>query len=231
MTAWIRRRVRAIAITLMQRLYVFMHEAVESQLPQFANRPLQLRIELPRRIYDSEYMHIGDNVHIGPNSLLIAQTHYPPETMRHPSNATPPQRFTPKIVIGHRVSSTGGLILGAMCEIVIDDDVMFAANVLVSDGLHGFASVDVPYKYQKMWRIAPVHIKRGCWIGQNVVILPGVTIGELSIIGANSVVTQSIPPRTIAVGNPARVIKRWDPVSRSWQPASERVMQSEANYV
>jgi len=48
------------------------------------------------------------------------------------------------------------------------------------------------------------------------VILPGVTIGEYSIIGANSVVTKSIPPRSIAVGAPAKVIKQWDDKSDRW---------------
>jgi acetyltransferase-like isoleucine patch superfamily enzyme len=71
-----------------------------------------------------------------------------------------------------------------------------------------------------MFRIAPIVIKRGCWIGQNVVIMPGVTIGELSIIGANSVVTGNIPPRSIAVGAPARVIKTWDAASRAWVPVT-----------
>jgi acetyltransferase-like isoleucine patch superfamily enzyme len=71
-----------------------------------------------------------------------------------------------------------------------------------------------------MFRIAPIVIKRGCWIGQNVVVMPGVTIGELSIIGANSVVIGNIPPRSIAVGAPARVIKTWDATARAWVPVT-----------
>jgi len=51
-----------------------------------------------------------------------------------------------------------------------------------------------------------------------VVVLPKVTVGELSIVGANSVVTQSIPPRSIAAGNPARVVNRWEEASGCWQP-------------
>jgi lipopolysaccharide O-acetyltransferase len=65
-------------------------------------------------------------------------------------------------------------------------------------------------------RISPVLIKQGCWIGQNVVILPGVTIGELAIIGANSVVTTSVPDRCIAVGVPAKVIKEWNKDIEGW---------------
>lgn len=62
----------------------------------------------------------------------------------------------------------------------------------------------------------PVTIGRNCWIGARVIILPGVTIGNFSIIGAGSVVTKDIPEYSIAVGNPAHVIKKWDPDSKAW---------------
>jgi len=107
--------------------------------------------------------------------------------------------------------------ISALREIVIEDDVMFASNIWICDGLHGYENVNLPYKYQPMFRIAPIKIGRGCWIGQNVVIMPGVTIGELSIIGANSVVTNNIPDRSIAVGSPARIVKRWNEETQSWQ--------------
>lgn len=203
-----------------RRWYAFTQDIIEADLPVFANRPNNLRIELPRRIFESHCIYVGDDVHIGPNSLLVAQTYYPTEVMRHPLDRRPPQRFDPKIVIGNRVTATGGLTLAAMHLIAIEDDVMFAGNVLVSDGLHGFAHADEPYKYQPMWRIAAVTIKRGCWLGQNVVVMPGVTIGECAIIGANSVVTHDIPARSIAVGCPARVVKQWDDGARCWRSAA-----------
>ena len=60
-----------------------------------------------------------------------------------------------------------------MSEIIIEDDVMFATNVNVTDGFHGYTRIDEPYKYQEIIRIKPIRIKQGCWIGQNVVIFPG----------------------------------------------------------
>lgn len=161
-------------------------------------------------------MHIGDNVSLGPNSLLVAQTLYPSREMQNPQQPVPLQHFEPKIVIGHRVTSTGNLTVDAMQSVVIEDDVMFASNVIVMDGLHGFQTANEAYKYQPMWRIAPVVIGRGSWIAQNVVIMPGVSIGEYAIIGANSIVTRSIPARSMAFGNPARVVKRWDERSNGW---------------
>jgi len=129
---------------------------------------------------------------------------------------TSEQKFEPRIVIGNRVTATASLTLGAHEAIIIEDDVMFAANVNLTDGFHGFVNADEPYKYQPIFRIAPIAIKRGCWIGQNVVILPGVTIGEGAIIGAGSVVTRDVPANTIVAGNPARVIRVFDRASESW---------------
>jgi lipopolysaccharide O-acetyltransferase len=54
-----------------------------------------------------------------------------------------------------------------------------------------------------------------------VVIMPGVTVGALSIIGANSVVTKSIPDRCIAIGAPARVVKTWDERAKAWVAVGE----------
>ena len=198
-----------------------MEMLAEAQLPEFANSPRNVRIERLWRIFHPHRIHIGDDVSIGPGSLIVPQTRYPSSVMRHPEMQIARQTFDPRIVIGNRVTSTGMLTIAAMQEITIEDDVMFASNVMVSDGMHGFETANVPYKYQKMWKIAPIVIKRGCWLGQNVVVMPGVTIGELSIVGANSVVTKSIPRRSMAVGAPARLIKRWDETAGKWIPVGD----------
>jgi acetyltransferase-like isoleucine patch superfamily enzyme len=198
-----------------------MEAAAEADLPRFANNPKNLRIMRPRRLFSTHRIYMGNDVSIGPGALLVPQVHYPSSVMRHPDEKHAVQTFDSKIVIGNRVTSTGLLTIAAMQEITIEDDVMFSSNVLVSDGMHGFENASVPYKYQKMWKIAPIVIKRGCWLGQNVVVMPGVTIGELSIVGANSVVTRSIPPRSIAAGVPACVIKRWDETAGKWIPVDD----------
>lgn len=223
----LKRLVRALVIPLVRHL----HAIVEDDLPRFANQPRNLRIELPRRICEPQCMTFGDDVQIGPGSLLLGQMCYPTETMRHPDVDGPIQIFSPKIVIGNRVTATGGLTIAATQEITIEDDVMLASNVLVADGLHGYEHANAPYKYQRMFRIAPIVIKRGSWIGQNVVVMPGVTIGELAIVGANSVVTRDVPPRSIAVGSPARVTKRWDSVKQRWLSVRTRRLEPESEPV
>jgi acetyltransferase-like isoleucine patch superfamily enzyme len=190
-------------------------------LPTFGNHPQNIRIDLPRRIINAQYMFLGDNVWLGPGSFLIASTRYPGPAIQNPELKLSLQQFSPKIEIGHRVTSTADLQIAAYREVIIEDDVLFASNVHIEDASHGYLTATIPYKYQPISNIAPVLIKRGCWIGQNVVILPGVTIGECSIIGANSVVTTSIPDRCIAVGAPARVIKQWDDIMDRWIATTE----------
>ncbi|MCB0168537.1 MAG: acyltransferase [Anaerolineae bacterium] len=141
--------------------------------------------------------------------------------MTHPTLPQVRQTFSPQIIIGQRVTATAGLQVAAHHNVTIEDDVLFASNVNITDGLHGYQDPDTPYKYQPIFRTEPILIKRGCWIGQNVVILPGVTIGEQAIIGANSVVTKSIPDRTIAVGSPAKVIKQWNEELQQWRSVSD----------
>jgi serine acetyltransferase len=215
---------KRIALSLFRRLHGVYWRLAEQDLPRFANAPQRLRIELPRRLSGPDYMHFGDDVNIGPGALIVAQTRYPTSVMQHPQQPRPLQEFSPSIKIGRRVTSTGALTISALESVTIEDDVMLASNVFISDGMHGISRVDEPYKYQPLERIAPVTIQRGCWIGQNVVIMPGVTIGEMTVVGANCVVTHSMPPRSIVVGAPARVVKRWDD-TRGWvKVSSEKVL-------
>ena len=215
-TRLIRRLIKHFGIKLGVLIHEVNHIVAYKTLPKFGNNPKNLRIDLPRRIINPDRMFLGNNVFLGPGSFMIAMTHYPTMTMEHPEKKQPIQRFNSKIIIGNNVTSTADLQIAAQSEITIENDVMFAANIHINDAFHGYENANEPYKYQKISRIAPVLIKRGCWIGQNVVILPGVTIGQYSIIGANSVVTKSVPDRCIAVGSPAKVMKQWDENANRW---------------
>ena len=199
------------------RLLAVREDIEGATLPRFGNRPVNLKISLPRNIAGAERILIGDQVNFGPGCFLIAMANYPDAKMASPDYPLPPQIFHSSIAIGNRVTATAGLQIFAQDSVTIEDDVMFASNVFINDGSHGYQNGNLPYKYQPITQIAPITIKRGCWLGQNVVVMPGVTIGELSIIGSNSVVKDSIPPRSIAVGSPAQVIKQWDSQSGRWE--------------
>lgn len=193
-----------------------LHAISCRSLPAFAGNPSGLTIELPRNIANPERITIGCNVSLGPGCMLMAIKQYPGAWMKSPGIEVETQYFDSRIIIGDNVTATERLQVASCAEVIIGNDVMFASNVHINDSLHGYGRTDVPYKYQPLQGIAPIKIGHGCWIGQNVVILPGVEVGDLSIIGANSVVTRNIPARVIAAGSPARIIKEWDGESESW---------------
>lgn len=102
-------------------------------------------------------------------------------------------------------------------DIVIGNDVLMASDILLVTHNHGIDPIsDIPYMDQPL-ETKPISIGDGCWLGDKVIVLPGVTIGEKSIIGAGSVVTKDIPPYSIAVGNPAKVIKQYDFQEKEWK--------------
>jgi acetyltransferase-like isoleucine patch superfamily enzyme len=198
------------------------HTIAQATLPKFSNNPHKLTISLPRRIINPERIFIGDKVSLGPGSFLYAVTHYPTDVMRHPQKKQDVQTFDSMIVIGNNVTATADLQIAAASRVTIEDDVMFASNIHINDSYHGYNTAEEPYKYQPLVKIAPIVIKQGCWIGQNVVIVSGVTIGEHTIIGANSVVTETIPAKCIAVGTPARVVKTWNKSRQQWVRADKK---------
>lgn len=124
-----------------------------------------------------------------------------------------------KIEIGNRVIVRPGSMLSAEPGpdgkgITIEDDVLLGPGVHIYCSNHNFSSPETPIIEQGHALSKEVVLRRGCWIGANVVILAGVEVGENAVIGAASVVTKTVPPRVVAAGNPARVIRTIDERSR-----------------
>ena len=92
-------------------------------------------------------------------------------------------------------------------SIIIEDNVMMGSGVHIYVENHCFDDSNIPIIDQGHYQAQKVVLKKGCWIGANAIILPGVTIGENSVVGAGSIVTKSIPNGVVAVGNPAKIIK------------------------
>lgn len=85
-----------------------------------------------------------------------------------------------------------------------------ARYVYISDHSHAHASVKEAIKDQGIAKVSPVRICEGAWLGQSVVVCPGVTIGRNAVVGANSVVKHDVPDFCVAAGAPAKVIRRVD---------------------
>ena len=112
----------------------------------------------------------------------------------------------------------GSGIVGHLA-IDIGNDVWTGHHVYITDQNHGYEDVTRPISQQTQPE-RPVVIGDGSWLGAGSVVLPGATIGKHVAVGANSVVTGELPDFCVAVGAPARVIKRYDPAS-GWKPADE----------
>ena len=105
--------------------------------------------------------------------------------------------------IGKRVIIMNGCLMMSAGGITIEDDAQIAANVQLISNNHDLQN-------RMVITCKPVRICRRAWIGAGTTILPGVTVGENSVVGAGSVVTRDVEPNTIVAGNPARVIRRID---------------------
>lgn len=113
-----------------------------------------------------------------------------------------------RVVIRPQSMLFGETVIEMPVSILIEDDVMIGSGVQIHVNNHRFDDPNIPLIDQGYYPDEQVVLKKGCWIGANSIILPGVTIGENSVIGAGSIVTKSIPDRVVAVGNPAKVIKK-----------------------
>lgn len=99
--------------------------------------------------------------------------------------------------------------------VIIGNHVILAQNIVVSGLNHSYEDVRLPVSKQKV-STALIIIEDECWIGANAVITAGVTLGRHCVIAAGSVVTKTIPPYSVAVGNPARVIKQYNFETKQW---------------
>ena len=156
----------------------------------------------PTTIFNEQYIHVGANTLIGPDISLSA-------------GMIPGQQCitNPVVTIGDRCLIGRGSGIVGHFSIEIGNDVWRGHNVYITDQNHGYEDDSRPISQQSQPERA-VKIGDGSWLGYGSVVLPGVTIGEHCVIGANSVVTRDVPSFSVAVGVPARVIKKY--VDNSW---------------
>ena len=118
-----------------------------------------------------------------------------------------------KISIGKNVVIRPGTMLFADTRpngatITIEDDVLMGSGIHIYVSNHKFDDPNCSIIEQGYYNSKPVLLKKGCWIGANTIILPGVTIGRNVVIGAGSVVTKDVPDCVVALGCPAKVVKK-----------------------
>jgi acetyltransferase-like isoleucine patch superfamily enzyme len=106
----------------------------------------------------------------------------------------------------------GNVVIG---PVTIGNNVIFAQNIVMSGLNHSYEDLNLPISKQKE-TTSLITVEDDCWIGANAVITAGVTIGKHSVVAAGAVVTKSVPPFSVAVGNPARIIKQYNFEKKQW---------------
>jgi len=133
------------------------------------------------------------------------------------------QKSKKSLIFGRNIQLNDYVHITAMNNVVIGDNVLMASKIYISDCSHGFYSGEEmdsspeQHPIDRSYNISEVIIEDNVWLGEFVSVLPGVTIGKGAIIGSNSVVTKDIPANTIAVGSPAKVIKKYNFETKKWE--------------
>ena len=121
-----------------------------------------------------------------------------------------------KLIIGNHVAIRRFSQIYALQSIIIEDGVLMAENTFISDNTHTFTDITTPVRDQDIKPLGNVVIGSGTWIGRNVVV-NGCKIGRNCIIGAYTFLKKDIPDYCVVVGNPARIVKRYNPQSGQWE--------------
>ena len=145
-----------------------------------------------------KYIEIGDNFYARSGLRLEAWDSYMDI------------KYSPCIRIGNHVSLGENCHIGAINFIEIGDNVLMGSKIYITDHQHGTTDYDElqkPPAERKLYSKAGGKIEKNVWIGDNAVIMPGVTIGQGAIIGSNAVVTKDVPAFSVVGGIPAKIIK------------------------
>ena len=148
-------------------------------------------LQPPVRLAGEARIAIGSDVWVGAGSWLQSLSDEPGIAL----------------AIGDGTSVSGNVVISAAHSVRLGKKVLLARGVYISDHIHNYGDTTTAVLDQGIGRLEPVEIGDGAWLGENVVVCPGVTIGRGAVIGANAVVTADVPAHSLAVGAPARVVR------------------------
>ena len=149
-------------------------------------------------ILNPQYIKIGHDCTIGRFLVLTAYDSFNQEA------------FAPEIIIGDNCSIGDSAHITAINRIIVGNNFLAGKNILITDNSHGRSDgkkISIPPLKRHLYSSGPVIIGDNVWIGDKVSILPNVSIGDGCVIGTNAVVTKNVPPYSLVVGNPAKIIK------------------------
>lgn len=186
---------KRIYLSLRWRIWYTINKSKFKQLGKktFIHKPLSIE--------GKQNISVGKNVYVAYKTWLAAM---------------PYTGFNDcKLIIGDGCRIGNFNHIYATQSIIFGNNVLTADKVYISDNLHNYEDISIPILRQPVKQIGTVTIGENSWIGENVCIM-GANIGTHCVIGANSVVTKDIPDYCVAVGTPAKVIKRYCFKTNTW---------------
>ncbi len=175
----------------------------------FLNKRIKKGVFIGRRteVKNRKYLYIGKNARIG--NGFIARFYDNFEGVK----------YEPSVIIEEDAYIGDNFKILSNDKVKICKNALLASDIFITTENHGMdPECGIKYGKQTLTN-KPVELGENCWIGEKVVILPGVTVGKYSIVAAGSVVTRSVEDYTIVAGNPARVIKKYNFETKTWEKA------------
>lgn len=159
------------------------------------------KLSYPIRVERGKFISIGKNAEIYSNSFFQAVQETPADS--------------PSITIGNNVRVWSNVQVSAAQQMIIGNDVVLSANSFVTDTTHPYENIDHAPRYNKLKLLSPVVIGDDTWVGRNAII-SGCKVGKHCVVGANAFVNKDVPDYCVVVGNPARIVKRYNFESKMW---------------
>ncbi|GBC76657.1 Putative acetyltransferase [bacterium HR08] len=187
-------------LRLWRRLRADLERAYYEELVREELRARAPGLQLGRQvtIIRPDRLILGENVVIHDHCVLYC------------AGQAPEYRQGGRIVIGNHVELAWGCILhGGGAQIILRDFAIIGAGAVLISEMYSYRDANLPARFQTKI-MGDIVVEENATVGANAVVLPGVTIGRRAIVGAGAVVTRDVPPFSVAVGVPARVIKRVD---------------------
>lgn len=179
--------------------------------------PRNIILSLRYGISPSKHVYFGKNVRIvNPQYIDMGGQVFIDDDVELCVNQTMPG-VTPKLLIGNRVHFGKMNRIGCDNRIIIEDDVLFAPHVHISDRNHGFEDIHIPISRQKVTSKGPVVIGAETWLGFGCQVMSGVKIGRHCVIAAGAVVVKDVPDYCVVGGNPARILKQFNQTTNKWE--------------
>lgn len=195
---------------LSKTINVFSTVIYGDQLQEFYD---QVTFGISCAVENPEYIEIKKNVIVHHHTSLHAITnHY--------------GGYKPSIKIGEGTHIGPYNAISSINQIIIGNNVLFGPYVHINDHSHNYEDIDIPIIQQPAYSKGPIVIEDDCWLGFGCHVMAGVTIGKHSVIGANSVVTKDIPSYSVAVGVPAKVVKKYNFNTQKWEIIGNLMLES-----